>query len=96
MKLKKILALSVAAATFAGAVMGTSAATMKDIFDAEYYSSQYPDLKKAFGNDEEKLYQHFVEHGLKEGRNMSPVLDVVAYRKASKDLNETFGDDWDT
>ncbi len=95
MKLKKLLVLGVAAATFAGTTLGVSAAGLKDVFDAEYYASQYPDLKESCGNDKEKLYEHFITFGLKEGRKASPIIDVAAYKAAYPDLSKAFGDDWD-
>ena len=44
--------------------------TMADgnIFDAEFYAETYEDVKEALGEDEEILYQHYLEHGKKEGR----------------------------
>lgn len=44
--------------------------TMPDgtTFDAEYYANTYEDVKQAFGNDENALYQHYVNHGKAEGR----------------------------
>lgn len=72
-----------------------SAATLEDIFDAEYYADSYPDLKAAFGYDEGALYNHFLKYGLKENRNCSPILDVVKYRGTYADLEEAFGNDWD-
>lgn len=71
------------------------AAGLRDVFDAKYYADQYPDLKAAFGYDEEALFQHFVNNGLKEGRNMSPILNVRAYRESYQDLDKAFGDNWD-
>ena len=71
------------------------AAGLRDVFDAKYYADQYPDLKAAFGYDEEALFQHFVNNGLKEGRNMSPILNVQAYRESYEDLDKAFGDNWD-
>ena len=37
-------------------------------FDAEYYADTYQDVKAAFGNDEEALYNHYVNYGKAEGR----------------------------
>ena len=68
---------------------------LKDIFNAEYYADSYADLKASFGYDEEALWNHFKKYGLKEGRCMSPVLDVVTYRGQYADLEEAFGNDWD-
>ena len=49
------------------------------VFDAQYYAAQYPDLKTAYGTDEAKLYQHFIESGIEEGRSASPFFDVAFY-----------------
>ena len=37
-------------------------------FDAEYYADTYQDVKAAFGNDEEALYNNYVNYGKAEGR----------------------------
>lgn len=37
-------------------------------FDAKQYLSNYGDLQKAFGTDEAKARQHFIDYGIKEGR----------------------------
>jgi hypothetical protein len=94
-RFKKLIIVGVASAMFVGSTLNVSAAGLKDIFDAEYYADTYPDLKAAFGYNEKLLYKHFITYGLKEGRNMNPVLDVVAYREAYADLQNAFGDDWD-
>ena len=94
-KFKRILVVGAAATMLFGNVLNVSAAGLHDIFDAKYYADSYADLKEAFGYDENLLYQHFLTYGLKEGRNMSPILNVVAYRKAYSDLNAAFGDNWD-
>lgn len=94
--IKKTLALTVAAVTVtATGVLPVYAAGLKDVFSAKYYASLYPDLQAVFGNDENALYLHFLTYGIKEGRSMSPVLDIVKYREAYGDLNEAFGDNWD-
>jgi hypothetical protein len=95
MKIKKLIVLGAAVSMFTASTLGVSASGLKDVFDAEYYAEQYPDLKEAFGDDEKALYNHFLKYGLKEGRNMSPILDVVAYREAYGDLDAAFGDNWD-
>ncbi len=38
------------------------------IFDAEFYANEYPDVKAALGNDEAKLYAHYLNYGKAEGR----------------------------
>ena len=37
-------------------------------FDAKQYLANYGDLQKAFGSDEAKARQHFIDYGMKEGR----------------------------
>jgi len=41
----------------------------KCIFEAKKYADMYPDLKNAFGYDEAKLKQHYLDWGMKEGRS---------------------------
>lgn len=62
-------------------------------FDAEYYEQQYPDLKKAYGNDTAKLLEHFLQHGIDEGRKASPAFDINYYKKNNADLQKAYGDD---
>lgn len=40
-------------------------------FDSEYYAETYPDVKAAFGNDFDLLLKHYLEYGIKEGRQPS-------------------------
>ena len=49
------------------------------VFDATYYADRYPDLKAAYGTDQGKLYEHFVNYGIEEGRCASPFFDVRFY-----------------
>ncbi len=37
-------------------------------FDYEYYLSQNPDVKQAFGTDRSLVYNHYLSFGIKEGR----------------------------
>ncbi|MCR5303967.1 MAG: hypothetical protein K6E33_05330 [Lachnospiraceae bacterium] len=39
------------------------------VFDANYYAAAYPDVVKAIGSkDPKKLYNHYMNYGIKEGR----------------------------
>ena len=60
------------------------------IFDANYYYNMYPDLQNAIGKDNEKLFQHFVDHGMKEGRVGNAAFNVKAYMKNNLDLVALF------
>lgn len=61
------------------------------IFDAQYYADRYPDLKKAYGNDSEKLLRHFAVYGINEGRQASPVFDINYYKNRYADLRSAYG-----
>ncbi len=39
-----------------------------NIFDADFYAEHNPDVAAAFGNNKKKLYSHYVNNGVKEGR----------------------------
>ena len=91
---RKLIAALVATMMF-GSCLNVSAAGLKDIFNAKYYADQYPDLYDAFGYNEKALYNHFLTYGLKEGRVMNPIVDVVKYRETYGDLQDAFGDNWD-
>lgn len=71
-----------------------AAPTLRAIFSAKYYADQNPDVKAAYGYDEEWLFRHFVYYGLDEGRVVSPILDVKAYREANPDLEAAYGGHW--
>ena len=60
------------------------------VFDAKFYSERYDDLKKAFGDDEEALFNHFLDYGILEGRWANEGFDVIAYLQANTDLRCAF------
>lgn len=70
---------------------GTPAEIEVYCFDAKYYADTYPDLKAAFGYDEQKLLNHWKNHGIKEGRGASPVLDLAYYMANNPDLQKAYG-----
>lgn len=63
------------------------------VFDPVYYSNAYPDLKRAFGADGARLFHHFCNYGMKEGRVASPSFNVNQYKGYYADLRNAFGDD---
>ena len=63
------------------------------VFDSVYYADRYADLKKAYGYDREKLLNHFVRYGMKEGRQASEDFDVRYYRNTYADLRKAYGSD---
>lgn len=60
-------------------------------FDYRYYADTYPDLKAAFGYNEQQLYNHWRNRGILEGRGASPVLDLTYYMAKNPDLQRAFG-----
>ncbi|MBR3643547.1 MAG: GBS Bsp-like repeat-containing protein, partial [Parasporobacterium sp.] len=63
------------------------------VFDAAWYADHYPDLKAAFGTDETALLDHFLNNGMKEGRQAAPAFNVHIYKANYSDLRASFGDD---
>ena len=63
------------------------------IFDADYYLSKYPDMKRYEGNPAAML-QHFLTVGAAEGRQGSKYYDPSFYRNRYPDLRAAFGDNW--
>ena len=63
------------------------------IFDLNYYMSHNKDLQAAFGNDYDKYLEHFVNYGMKEGRQASDTFNVGYYKSHYKDLQKAYGND---
>ena len=75
-------------------------------FDPEYYANKYPDLKKAFGYDANKLLEHWVNFGKREKRtaiaevkyiynnvDYTNEFDPIYYADRYADLKKAFGYD---
>ena len=63
------------------------------IYDFDTYLNNNSDIKTAFGNDDEKAIEHFVNCGISEGRIASDRFNVYTYRAKYQDLYQTFGSD---
>ena len=61
-----------------------------DVYDYNFYINKYPDLKKAFGDDENKTLNHFVNFGMKEGRQAKADFNVFAYICKYSDLRNVY------
>lgn len=88
-----------AAVTVVVLLQGASAFAQTDaqklaVFDANFYLNKYPDLKAAFGNDVQAAQQHWLQNGLKEGRDASPAFSIGGYRARYPDLQRAFGYDY--
>ena len=63
------------------------------LFDAQYYASLYPDLQAAFGNEQTALRNHWLSHGVAEGRRASPIFDCAIYFALNPDIAAALGSD---
>lgn len=63
------------------------------VFNFEYYVSRYADIKRAFGDNERAVLNHFLTYGMKEGRSAHENFDVLFYRSYYPDLQRAFGND---
>lgn len=61
-------------------------------YNATYYMNKYPDLKTAFGTNQQLLFEHFCKCGITEGRQAIASFWVTAYKKNYTDLQKAFGD----
>lgn len=61
------------------------------LFNADYYYYMYPDLQKAFGNNKDLLYKHYITYGTKEGRSASPIFDPKYYLENNADVAKAYG-----
>lgn len=63
------------------------------VFNSTYYANKYPDLKAAFGYNAPILLQHFIQSGMKEGRQAISTFNVHTYKNRYIDLQKAFGND---
>lgn len=62
------------------------------VFNADYYYSNNLDLQAAVGKDAGKLFEHFCNYGMSEGRQGSKDFNVAIYKNNYTDLQNAFGD----
>lgn len=63
------------------------------VYDKDYYITYNPDIAEVYGNEDEKLFEHFLQNGMHEGRRASEYFDVYYYQKHNADLYELYGDE---
>ena len=76
------------------AIYAEASADYKLIFDADYYVGKYPELRVTCGRDAEKLYKHYLNFGIKEGRQPSAKFNPQYYRTNYPDLQAAFANNW--
>jgi len=62
------------------------------VFDPMYYANSYSDLKRHFGTDATKLFNHYINYGIKEGRQAKSTFNVTIYKSSNPDLQNAFGE----
>ena len=65
------------------------------VFDPVYYADKYDDLKAAFGYDESALYDHYLNNGITEGRQASPLFNIKYYLNQNNELVDVYGTDYE-
>ena len=63
----------------------------KAAFDTMVYRDRNPDLA---GMTDDELLDHWLNHGIDEGRGSSPVLDLGFYLNNNEDLKNLYGNDY--
>lgn len=70
---------------------------LRSLFNAKEYAKMYPDVAKTYKHFtnpltlEQKLFEHFINNGIWEGRQPSKSFSVAAYASAYSDLKKAFG-----
>ena len=70
---------------------------LRSLFNAKEYAKMYPDVAEACKGSlepitfEQKLFEHFINNGIWEGRQPSASFSVAAYASAYSDLKKAFG-----
>ncbi|HRN97004.1 MAG TPA: hypothetical protein PLZ58_00940 [Candidatus Saccharibacteria bacterium] len=76
--------------TFAFIYSGVDFST---IFDADYYLNRYPDVRGAVSSSPIDAFDHFIKHGMSEGRQASERFNAISYKDRYPDLRAAFGND---
>ena len=66
---------------------------MSPVFDPEFYRAAYPDVVAVYGTAPAKLFEHFCNYGMKEGRQACAEFNVTKYRANYTDLQKAYGND---
>lgn len=63
------------------------------VYNYEYYTSNYPDVKATYGDDDIATLIHFVFCGMSEGRQGNAEFNVTGYKNRYLDLRRAFHND---
>ncbi len=62
------------------------------VYNYDYYVKNNPDILQAFNGDKKATLNHFVHHGMDEGRQACEWFDVYFYKNTYNDLQAVYGD----
>ena len=60
------------------------------IYDYNYYVSTYPDIKKAYGYDDEATLKHFASYGMNENRKGKSTYNQTDYDNIKNEINNIY------
>ncbi len=63
------------------------------VYNYKEYLQYNQDLAANFGENQKALFEHFINNGMKEGRQASSEFNLAAYKANNPDLVSIFGDD---
>ena len=63
------------------------------VYNYNYYVNAYADIKAAYGTDDLAVLAHFVNSGMREGRQAVTSFNVNSYRNRYVDLRNAYGND---
>jgi hypothetical protein len=64
------------------------------VYDYYFYTGYYKDISEAFGTDDVRILEHFVNNGMREHRRGCESFDVISYRLQYQDLRVAYGTDY--
>lgn len=62
------------------------------VYNFEYYCERYPDIRVLYGNNPAGALQHFILHGMREGRQAHTNFNVLYYKSNYSDLQNAYGE----
>ena len=63
------------------------------VYNYKDYMKYNPDLAATFSDNQKALFEHFINNGMKEGRQANSKFNLSAYKANNPDLVSIFGDD---
>lgn len=66
---------------------------IRKYFDPVFYVQKYPDLRVVFGDNADRLWDHYQRFGIREGRDPGPNISISALKLRYPELFEIYGND---